>query len=84
MRGARRAPVWLPFGSVDYERHGDDGDVHGRGRPSVDAADLVLLPGFPLSHPDHRWLVEGLVGTLEAGRALRRAAVYTPSGRGLM
>ena len=24
-------PVWLPFGSVDYERHGDDGD-RARGR----------------------------------------------------
>ena len=29
-------PVWLPFGSVDYERHGEDGDVR---EPSCAAVD---------------------------------------------
>ena len=49
--------------------------------PSSAAArrgELVLLPGFPLTHPDHAWLVR----TLDDGagrsphRALRRAALH--------
>jgi LmbE family N-acetylglucosaminyl deacetylase len=54
-------PVWLPFGSVDYERHGDEGDVRGAVAAAVDGADLALLPGFPLTHPDHEWLVKTLI-----------------------
>ena len=54
-------PVWLPFGSVDYERHGDDADVRRAAVEAVGAADRVLLPGSPLSHPDHEWLVQTLV-----------------------
>ncbi len=54
-------PVWLPFGSVDYERHGDEADVRRAAVEAVGAADRVLLPGSPLSHPDHEWLVQTLV-----------------------
>jgi LmbE family N-acetylglucosaminyl deacetylase len=61
-------PVWLPFGSVDYERHGDAGDVRAAVADALDGADLVLLPGFPLTHPDHEWLVR----TLTDGSLLRR------------
>ena len=52
-----------------------------RGRRCVDAvvaprstgADVVLVPGFPLSHPDHDWLVR----TLVAGALGRwRVALY--------
>jgi LmbE family N-acetylglucosaminyl deacetylase len=56
------APRWLPFGSVDYERHGTDEDVRGAVLGAVAEADEVLLPGFPLTHPDHAWLSELLVG----------------------
>ena len=51
------SPAWLPFGSVDYERHGDESAIVGAIAPRIEGADLVLLPGFPLSHPDHSWLV---------------------------
>jgi LmbE family N-acetylglucosaminyl deacetylase len=60
-------PVWLPFGSVDYERHGGEDDVRRAVADAVGAADLVLLPGFPLSHPDHEWLVRRLVPDLKSG-----------------
>jgi LmbE family N-acetylglucosaminyl deacetylase len=53
-------PVWLPFGSVDFERHGDESDVRDAVLSAVDGADAVLLPGFPLTHPDHDWLVKAL------------------------
>jgi LmbE family N-acetylglucosaminyl deacetylase len=49
-------PTWLPFGSVDFDRHGDDDAVWGAMQGQVDAANVVLAPGSPLSHPDHAWL----------------------------
>jgi LmbE family N-acetylglucosaminyl deacetylase len=49
-------PRWLPFGSVDFDRHGDDEAVWTAVRDAVDGAGLVLVPGAPLTHPDHAWL----------------------------
>lgn len=65
-------PVWLPFGSVDYERHGDEEAVRAAVASAVDGADAVLLPGSPLSHPDHAWLARVLVG----GVRVRRLGLY--------
>jgi len=59
-------PVWLPFGSVDFERHGDEADVRRAVTDAVAGADLLLLPGFPLSHPDHDWLAQALVSDLKS------------------
>ena len=74
-------PSWLPFGSVDYERHGDE--ITFREAISAAAAegvDSLLLPGFPLSHPDHEWLGRALVG---ARLGCRRLGLYVeqPYGR---
>ncbi len=60
-------PRWLPFGSVDYERHGSDDEVRVAVATAVSGADDVLVPGFPLTHPDHAWLGELLAG-LATGR----------------
>ena len=49
-------PKWLPFGSVDFDRHGDENDVWEAMREAVERAALVLVPGSPLTHPDHAWL----------------------------
>ena len=49
-------PRWLPFGSVDFDRHGDEDDVWEAMRGAVERAALVLVPGSPLTHPDHAWL----------------------------
>jgi LmbE family N-acetylglucosaminyl deacetylase len=57
-------PVWLPFGSVDYERHGDEAAVRDAVAQAVEGAEAALVPGYPLSHPDHAWLVR----TLGTGR----------------
>jgi LmbE family N-acetylglucosaminyl deacetylase len=56
-------PVWLPFGSVDYERHGTEDDVRAAVEEAALGADEVLVPGFPLSHPDHVWLAGLVEGT---------------------
>lgn len=55
-------PRWLPFGSVDYERHGTDDEAAAAVAAVVSGADEVLLPGLPLSHPDHAWLARVLDG----------------------
>jgi hypothetical protein len=65
--------MWLPFGSSDYERHGDAADVWGAISPTTADADLVLVPGFPLVHPDHAWLNAMLVERLPADRLGRYA-----------
>ncbi len=49
-------PRWLPFGSVDFERHGDEASVWEAMRAAIEGAALVLVPGSPLTHPDHAWL----------------------------
>lgn len=55
-------PVWLPFGSVDFERHGDEEEVAAAVGAELDGADVALFPGFPLTHPDHEWLARLLLG----------------------
>ena len=57
-------PRWLPFGSVDYERHGDEADVRRAVAGATDGADLALVSGFPLTHPDHEWLTRTLAVSL--------------------
>jgi LmbE family N-acetylglucosaminyl deacetylase len=59
-------PRWLPFGSVDFERHGDDETVWQAVSDSLAGADVVLVPGSPLTHPDHAWLHELLSARLPA------------------
>jgi LmbE family N-acetylglucosaminyl deacetylase len=54
-------PVWLAFGDADYERHGGDAEVREAVASSVAGAAAVVLPGFPLAHPDHAWLTELLL-----------------------
>ena len=62
-------PVWLPFGSVDYERHGDEAAVLDAIAAATEGVGALLLPGFPLSHPDHEWLARALMGSqMHSGR----------------
>ncbi|MBA2424513.1 MAG: PIG-L family deacetylase [Actinobacteria bacterium] len=73
-------PRWLPFGSVDYERHGDQAAVRDAIAAAADGVDALLLPGFPLNHPDHEWLGRALVGSR---MGCRRLGLYVeqPYGR---
>jgi LmbE family N-acetylglucosaminyl deacetylase len=75
-------PVPLTFGSVDYERGGDERAVQQAVKDVLDGAELALLPGSPLSHPDHEWLTRALVGTLDVPVGLYAEQPYTlRSGR---
>jgi LmbE family N-acetylglucosaminyl deacetylase len=67
------SPVWLPYGSVDYDRHGDEAEIRAAVLCALDGADTVVVPGLPLTHPDHAWLAELLAGALGPGRFGRYA-----------
>jgi LmbE family N-acetylglucosaminyl deacetylase len=55
-------PAWLPFGDGDYAQGRDRGEVSAAVVGIVAGADAVLVPGFPLTNPDHAWLAELLLG----------------------
>jgi LmbE family N-acetylglucosaminyl deacetylase len=63
-------PVWLPYGDEQYERGGTDDEIRSAVAEVVGSAG-ALVPGFPLTHRDHRWLHELLRD------ALGRVAFYT-------
>jgi LmbE family N-acetylglucosaminyl deacetylase len=66
-------PSWLSFGDGQYERHGTDTDVRAAVSDVVGDADMLLLPGWPLSHPDHEWLVRTVA---DASLGARRLGFY--------
>jgi LmbE family N-acetylglucosaminyl deacetylase len=61
-------PSWRPFGSVDFDRHGDVDDVWKAIAGALEEADLVLVPGSPLTHPDHVWIHDLVAARLPADR----------------
>jgi LmbE family N-acetylglucosaminyl deacetylase len=76
-------PHWLPFGSVDFDRHGSEDDLWSAVRAAVSDAVLVLVPGSPLTHPDHALLHRLAVERLPPARLARYAEEpYTIRDRG--
>jgi LmbE family N-acetylglucosaminyl deacetylase len=66
-------PVWQPFFDEQYADDPDDGALAYVLEEALRAADTLLLPGFPLTHPDHLRLVR-LV--LAAGLFRGRIGLY--------
>jgi LmbE family N-acetylglucosaminyl deacetylase len=62
-------PRWLRYSDDQYERGGTDDEIREAVRDAVGPG-LVLVPGFPLMHPDHRWLNELLDGAFGPGRTV--------------
>jgi LmbE family N-acetylglucosaminyl deacetylase len=60
-------PVWLPYGDKQYGLGGTQEEVAQAVLEHMAAADVVLLPGFPLLHEDHAMLAD-LLDRLEAPR----------------
>jgi LmbE family N-acetylglucosaminyl deacetylase len=54
-------PRWLHFGAEPYERRGSEDDIWSAVTSATRGADAVLIPGFPLTHPDHAFLSELLL-----------------------
>ncbi|MEP7055856.1 MAG: PIG-L family deacetylase [Actinomycetota bacterium] len=46
---------WLPFDDAAYVSMRDPDAIWKCLEPTLSAADLILLPGWPLKHPDHLW-----------------------------
>ena len=63
--------LWLPYSDHQYERGGTDDEIRAAVVDAVGSS-LPLLPGFPLGHPDHRWLHE----LLEPAFASERRGFY--------
>ena len=51
-------PEWLPFRGGGYTPDKDEDAIATAIAERVAGADALLLPGFPLRNPDHRWLAE--------------------------
>lgn len=66
-------PVWQPFLDEQYADGSDDAALAGVLEDALRTADTVLVPGYPLTHPDHARLVR-LVFT--AGLFSGRIAFY--------
>ncbi len=54
-------PRQFDFGAEPYERHGTPAEILAAVKRAVAGADCVLLPGFPLVHPDHAELSQLLL-----------------------
>ena len=65
--------VWLPFEGYSSGRKGSAVTIYSAVTDAVRRADTVLLPGFPLSHPDHASLTRLL---LEQGSLAERVGLY--------
>jgi LmbE family N-acetylglucosaminyl deacetylase len=55
------SPRWFPYGDATYARGASDEAIWHALRHALGDADLLLTPGFPLVHPDHRWLTDLIV-----------------------
>jgi LmbE family N-acetylglucosaminyl deacetylase len=49
-------PLWLPFGDATYGRAATDAEIWDDLAPAIRDAETVLLPGYPLRHPDHQFV----------------------------
>jgi LmbE family N-acetylglucosaminyl deacetylase len=67
------APRWLDFGSECYSRRGTLDDIRQAVHAVTADADVVLVPGFPLAHSDHRCVAEILLGR---GLSCRHVGLY--------
>jgi len=57
-------PVWLPFDDNGYVYRRDPDQIMAALTPHVVDADVVLVPGWPLKHADHRYVALLLVQQL--------------------
>jgi LmbE family N-acetylglucosaminyl deacetylase len=60
---------WLNFADEQYDRHGGEAEIIPQVLAATRGADEVLIPGWPLSNPDHGWLTQALLRKrIECGR----------------
>lgn len=74
-------PVWLPFGDVEYGRGAGDDEIWDAVARATSGARLLLVPGSPLVHPDHRWLATLALKRVAGPLGLYAEQPYTMSRR---
>lgn len=70
-------PKWLPFQDGQYRGGADDEEIWALIAPELREDDAILLPGFPLTQPDHVRLAR-LVSARWGGLACRGLYVEQP------
>jgi LmbE family N-acetylglucosaminyl deacetylase len=60
-------PLWLPFADEQYATGENDDQIWGGVAPHLEGADVLLVPGFPLTQHDHRRVTELAVARAPAG-----------------
>ncbi len=61
-------PLWLPYWDGYYGKGAEASSsttIAERIKGIIDSANLTLIPGFPLAHPDHAWLTRLVLGTAD-------------------
>jgi LmbE family N-acetylglucosaminyl deacetylase len=66
-------PHWMNFGAEPYQRGASNDEIWSAVDAATRGADLVLLPGYPLKHPDHAELSQLL---LTRGLNCQTVALY--------
>jgi LmbE family N-acetylglucosaminyl deacetylase len=64
-------PTWLRYSDHQYQRGGSDEEIAADVAREAGDADIVLVPAYPLSHPDHAWLAALLAGVPFSARVGR-------------
>ena len=62
------SPTWLPFTDDDHGGEPNFEPVRTRLDQAIADTDAVLLPGYPLAHPDHALLTASLLSAPPAAR----------------
>ena len=80
-------PVWLPFGDKTHGLGAGPEEVTAAVLEQLAGADVVLLPGFPVLHEDHKLVVDLLGDRVDAPRVGRfveqpYAALWTSGPEG--
>ena len=61
---------WLPFDDASYVSRRDPDAIWSEIQPAFEGSRVLLLPGWPLSHPDHRWTTMLVVDRVEPSTAV--------------
>ena len=61
-------PRWLPFRGGGYTKERNPDQIWEAAAAVVAHADSVLVPGFPLTNPDHAWVSDLFTKRLSTGR----------------
>ncbi len=60
-------PTWLPFRGAGYTNERDPDRIWEAATAAVARADSVVVPGFPLTNPDHAWVSDLFTTRLSTG-----------------